>query len=260
MKYRLYIDEVGNADLRASDDPSHRYLSLTGVMLNLDYVMAIANPRLETLKRDLFASHPDDPLVFHRRELIRGEPPFEALHNPQVRATFDVQPLALIRELDYQVITVAIDKLEHKRRYTTWRFDPYHYCLAVLLERYVQWLGRQSSQGDVMAESRGSREDKRLKQSFSRLYETGTDYVAPDAFHQQLTSKELKIRQKQMNITGLQLADLVAYPSFQSMKAEREPAVKVGAFSRHIIEILKQTKYLRSPSGRTEGWGEKWLP
>jgi len=28
MKYRLYVDEVGNPDMGASEDPNHRYLSL----------------------------------------------------------------------------------------------------------------------------------------------------------------------------------------------------------------------------------------
>ncbi len=31
-KYRIYIDEVGNPDLGSSDDPNHRFLSLTGVI------------------------------------------------------------------------------------------------------------------------------------------------------------------------------------------------------------------------------------
>ncbi|HUT24239.1 MAG TPA: hypothetical protein VM492_07865 [Sumerlaeia bacterium] len=38
MKHRIYIDEVGNSDLESSDDPNHRFLSLTGVVLGLDYV------------------------------------------------------------------------------------------------------------------------------------------------------------------------------------------------------------------------------
>jgi hypothetical protein len=31
-KHRIYIDEVGNPDLESSDDPNHRFLSLTGVI------------------------------------------------------------------------------------------------------------------------------------------------------------------------------------------------------------------------------------
>ena len=34
-KLRLYVDEVGNPDLGHSDDPNHRFLSLTGVALDL---------------------------------------------------------------------------------------------------------------------------------------------------------------------------------------------------------------------------------
>ncbi len=41
MKYRMYIDEVGNSDLNSSDNPLHRYLSLTGVIVGLGYVRDI---------------------------------------------------------------------------------------------------------------------------------------------------------------------------------------------------------------------------
>ena len=37
-KYRIYIDETGNSDLKSSDEPNHRYLSLTGVIITLEYV------------------------------------------------------------------------------------------------------------------------------------------------------------------------------------------------------------------------------
>ena len=48
MKYRMYIDEVGNSDLGASDNPNHRYLSLTGVIFDLIYVQEVVFPEVET--------------------------------------------------------------------------------------------------------------------------------------------------------------------------------------------------------------------
>jgi hypothetical protein len=43
--YRLYIDETGNPDLKASlRDPNHRFLSLTGVIMHLDYARTVAHP------------------------------------------------------------------------------------------------------------------------------------------------------------------------------------------------------------------------
>jgi len=32
MKYRIYVDETGNPDLKSSDDPNHRFLILIGVI------------------------------------------------------------------------------------------------------------------------------------------------------------------------------------------------------------------------------------
>ena len=42
-KYRMYVDEVGNADLRSSDDPNHRFFSLTGVVLELGHVESVSS-------------------------------------------------------------------------------------------------------------------------------------------------------------------------------------------------------------------------
>src|SRR5437879_2808909 len=66
MKYRLYVDEVGNSDPRASSDPNHRYLSLTGAIFELDYVHTTLFPAAEDLKRRYFQSHPDEPVILHR--------------------------------------------------------------------------------------------------------------------------------------------------------------------------------------------------
>jgi integrase len=52
VKYRLYIDEVGNSDLRASLNQNHRYLSLAGVIVSLDYVGTDLNPQIENLSGD----------------------------------------------------------------------------------------------------------------------------------------------------------------------------------------------------------------
>ena len=126
---------------------------------------------------------------------------------------FDEDLLALLAKWDFRVITVCLDKKKHQETYTTWRYDPYHYCLAVLLERFNFWLNRHNRHGDVMAESRGGKEDRRLKGSFNRLWRQGTDFVEPVQFQESVTSSQLKVKNKAANISGLQLADLIAYPS-----------------------------------------------
>ena len=62
-KYRIYIDEVGNPDLDSSDNPNHRFLSLTGVILELGHIERVVHPQMEAIKAKFFRSHPDDPVI-----------------------------------------------------------------------------------------------------------------------------------------------------------------------------------------------------
>jgi len=260
LKYRLYIDEVGNSDLAASTNPNHRYLSLTGVVLELGYVQQVVYPELETLKAHFFDSHPDDPVILHRKEILNKRAPFESLRDPTTEQLFNNELIRLIGNLEYTVFTAVIDKLEHQRHYQIWRFDPYHYCLTVLVERYVLWLRTKSAFGDVMAESRGGKPDLRLKDSFLRVYEKGSDYIDAEEFSKYLTSRQLKVKPKSNNIAGLQLADILAYPSFRATLARHNNEKLPDNFGGLIAKILERSKYYRSPLGQIQGWGQKWLP
>jgi len=259
-KYRMYVDEVGNPDLGASLDPNHRYLSLTGVILELDYVASTVFPALEVLKQRYFGSHPDSPVILHRKEMVNKKPPFAALQVAEVQAAFDEELLGVFRRLSFTVITVVIDKLEHRERYKVWRFDPYHYCLMVLVERFVLWLEAKNAVGDVMAESRGGNEDVRLKASFERAYEQGSDFLSPETLAARLTSRQLKVKAKSNNVAGLQLADLIAYPSYRATVARHQKEALATNFGGSIAAILEESKYHRSPQGKIDGWGRKWLP
>jgi hypothetical protein len=254
----MYVDEVGNPDLRSSDNPNHRFLSLTGVVVELTYVQSTVYAELERLKSQFLSSHPDDPVVLHRKDMVNQRGAFRCLKDEQVRESFDSTLLAMLSNWDYTVITVCIDKKRHRDTYTTWRYDPYHYCLAVLLERFIYFLHRNKVQGDVMAESRGGREDRRLKVSFQRLWEEGTDYLTADRIQMYLTSKQLKVKPKANNISGLQSADILAHPSRNEiLVSQGVPGVRLAPFAEKVVAIL-QTKYDRY-AGKIEGVGKKYL-
>jgi len=113
-----------------------------------------------------------------------------------------------------------------------------------------------NSKGDVMAESRGGKEDMRLKASFARLWENGTDYVVPGEFQEILTSRQLKVKPKTNNISGLQLADILAYPSRNEILAEQGLLLRaLGPYTLRVIQIL-QRKYDQR-EGRV--FGKKFL-
>jgi len=238
--YRIYVDEVGNADLGSSDDPNHRFLSLTGICVNLEYVRTTLAPEMERLKSAHFESHPDEPVVLHRKEMLSGEPPFASLKNPAVREQFNAELLAAFERWEYGIITVCLDKRKFLETYGPWAKDPYHHGMATLLEHYTRFLEGKNATGDVMAESRGSKEDLRLKEAFSGLWETGTDYIQASRFQERLTSRQLKVKSKSANIAGLQLADLLAHPSWVHLLLTHGLREKLPPpFGAQVIGILK---------------------
>lgn len=242
-KYRMYVDEVGNSDLGSSDDPNHRFLSLTGIIIDLNYVNEVLHHEMEAFKVKHLGSHPDEPIILHRKEILNCRPPFHNLNIPDKRTAFDKELLGYLERWEYNVITVCLDKKKHKDTYQVWRYDPYHYCMAVLLERFNFWLNRHEAKGDVMSESRGGKEDIRLKDSFHRLWEEGTNYVDPDQFHASLSSSQLKVKPKNANVSGLQLADIIAHPSRAEILHEQNLLGRpLATFSKLIIRIL-QNKY-----------------
>ena len=66
-KYRIYIDEVGNPDLKNLENFDNRFLYLSGVVFNLEYTRTTFQPQLELLKEKYFDHHPDDPYYYPQK-------------------------------------------------------------------------------------------------------------------------------------------------------------------------------------------------
>ena len=250
VKFRMYIDETGDDGLRCADDPRHRFLSLTGVIIDLGHVSANVYPEMERLKARYFGSHPDEPIIFHRKELVNRRYPFHSLRDGRVEREFNRELLNLMREWEYAVATVCLDK----KGYADPR-PPYHRCMAILLDVFARWLRIRGAEGDVMAEERGGREDMRTKEEFRNLWLRGTDATSPERIQAALTSGDLKTKSKPSNIAGLQLADMIAHPSRNEILRENGLLERpLGAFAEAIVEILK-TKYVRDS---TMVWGKNF--
>lgn len=160
----------------------------------------------------------------------------------------------------YLLITVVIDKKAHIERYGSAAFHPYHYCLAVLLERYCGFLNRIHGQGDVMAESRGGTEDRQLRAAYQSIWQNGTHFRTPQFFQQALTSKEIKLKPKAANIAGLQVADLLAYPCKQEILLAHERIQDPGdVFGKEISRCVASKYNRRLSDGRVKGYGQVFL-
>lgn len=263
MFYRLFIDEVGNGDLAGSAaNDNVRFLSLTGILTRVDLHDKRFVEAMTALKMDIFG---DPTVILHRRDIVRRDkPPFNMLVDTRLRDRFNDGVLGLIRSLPYIALTVSIDKRQHLERYSAWHFDPYHYCLRCLVERYVRWLMRNDGKGDVVIEARYKAADKRAKASFRSIYDRGTEHLPPSQIQSRLLSHDLRLEPKSANTPGIQLADLIAHPSHRSMRWDRDGRPQTAAaddFGQRIVDILLERRYARHPkSGVIEGWGRKWLP
>jgi len=158
-------------------------------------------------------------------------------------------------------MAATIDKKAHIERYKVWQFDPYHYCLECLLERYVKWMNRNGFYGDVVVESRGRKPDKRLKQSYERFYKLGNSAVSRTVVQARLTTNQIKFAGKSDDVAALQLADSLAHPTLAYMKSRMSGGPPPGTFGQKLVETLLTHKYARNPkTGEIVGWGLKTLP
>jgi hypothetical protein len=254
----MYVDEVGNHDLKSADNPNERFLSLSGVIIESTHYRDVISIEIENLKRKHFRYDPDAPLIFHRHDIINKTNGFEALASQQICEEFDEDLIRALQDWHYTVITALIDKQEHKSKYSVMQAHPYHYCLEVLLERYSMYLNGLNSKGDVLAESRGKREDLLLKDTYRKFFIEGTEFKR---LAMAISSCELKVKPKDQNIAGLQLADLLAHPARRYILREYGLLEDYrDVFGDRIVNILCDQKFRRSPNGTIIGYGIKKLP
>lgn len=261
---RMYVDENGNANLREDlSNPSNRFLCLTGVMMPITEHDVLTNA-LNTLKVKFFGS---SDIVLHRREIISAKSPFESLNDSAVRMSFNNDLLNIIRTSRYKIISVVIDKEVLVDNYGIIRaYDPYSLALEYLMQRYQYWMQDYARKyghvyGDILAESRGKREDCVTKTTYTTIYNGGGYHPLNDApkFY---STKEIKLKKKSCNIAGLQFVDLISHPArrFILSSYNLAPNIKKSSFEQDVVDILVAKKFRRGLDGEILGMGAVLFP
>ena len=257
-KYRAYIDESGHSTLSQIDDANSRFFTIACAIFKTDYVADYLAPPIDKLKRDFFPPHhPDNPVVLHATEIKGKRFPFNSLKSKEICTDFDNALLGLLESLDFSIICVTVDKNSFSENYPNWKVGFYELCFYNLIERYYLFLQDCQSVGDVMIESRNSRQDQPVKDLYKAIYQKGTDRIK--GFDSRITSCELKVKPKEMNIPGLQIADIICNPIRRYMLSEQYK-YKVGesSFCDSALKILFP-KIRKSKSGQVWGFGLKAL-
>ena len=208
MKYYLFIDESGDHGL-ANVNPAFPVFLLCGVLISdASYEHLKAN--FNAIKREFWGNK---TAIFHSRDIRKCEKEFTILFNHEIKKKFYESINEAISLNNYTVINAAIRKEKYIKKYGRLSNDVYEISLSFIIERTIfclDALKQDDVELEIWIEKRGKKEDRQLREHFQKLISRGTGYVSA----KRLKDYEIKIifRNKQENINGLQLADLIAYP------------------------------------------------
>lgn len=259
----MYIDESGSSGPARDENDPERFLGLTGVIIEKQYALEVIRPEMDELQRRYFQVDPDTPIALHRKDIVRGKKHFSALKDPDTRQAFNADLLEKIATWRFTVVTNVIDKWAHQQKGYPRTYPAYEYVLKWLMERYCEFLEDIDDCGDIMIESRSGTPNKEPIRSFEEAMIGGTLYFETDRLADSIDHAGphgILLQPKSAMVAGLQLADLLAYPTRRCILIEkRRIAGQVRSFEAKIEEALA-SKYLRRRDGGIWGAGKKLWP
>ena len=207
MPLVVYFDEVGNPTLDASDRDFPVFAIVLFICDSDSYTNQIV-PRVNQLKFKWFRH---EGVILHSRDIRRAHGDFAFLLNPTKRQPFYDDLNDVMSGCEYDLIATAVrkDRLVERYRYPA---DPYDLCLLFALERLLSVLeAHEQTDVTIIAEKRGTNEDRELHVAFQRIVTNGSAYVDGARFRR--VSFSPRFLPKAMNIVGTQVADLAAHRS-----------------------------------------------
>lgn len=209
MQYYLFLDESGDHGL-STINPEFPVFLLCGVIFSRDNYLNFRT-HLNRLKEHFWGGN---TAILHSRDVRKCEKEFTILFDLGVKREFYEMLNSILSEEEYTVINAAIRKEAYVRRYGRLSSDVYEIALSFIIERTVFLLDEisdEQKQLKIIIEKRGKKEDTRLKEHFQKIVSRGTGYVS--AARVNAYKIQIEFKSKRENINGLQLADLIAYPT-----------------------------------------------
>ena len=241
MAFRIYVDESGDHTLNAIENPSRRYLGLTGVVFRKSSYSPTVPQDLEELKLRHFSYDVDKPFTLTRSEIKKRRSHFWVLRDPERRQRWEDDLLRFLNHCPMQVFTVVYDKLADTSQSEPTLTGPYDVSLAALLDCIGKWLqSHEDGVADILLESRNKTLDDQLRAAYSRLRSQGTVRLAPADFKVVYPSNDLLFGRKGENIAGLQIADLLAAEQkmLTVMESGRPLSGAISGFGQRINSAI----------------------
>ena len=201
--YIVYVDESGDHSLESIDAEYPVFVLAFCVFHKRHYSEKII-PAVEKLKFNYFGH---DSVVLHENEIRKQKGPFVFLSQLAVREEFMARLGSIMDASNFILITCVVDKARLSKSEGAGS-NPYHVALGFCLDALRSFLAEKAQdhlKTHVIVECRGRKEDAELELEFRRICDGNN-----------ATNKNLPFdvvfADKKTNLTGLQVADLVARP------------------------------------------------
>lgn len=190
---------------------------LMGLLVGETYYAKTLVPRVKALKRRHFA---DPGIILHSYDIRRYVGPFRLLRESKQRSLAFYDDLnSLFLQSRIRLFAIAIDKRRLRERFLS-PLNPYNVSLSQILSLVCAPAAvYQPRVNAITAESRGKVEDRQLQAEYQSLLASGlSNYGAGDVSNrgatvaQRLLPTRISFVRKRVGVTGLELADLAAYP------------------------------------------------
>ncbi len=240
--YIVYADESGDHNLSNINADYPVFVLAFCVFLKTDFYKYVV-PSMQKLKFD-FWGH--DGIVLHSYEIRKAKGDFNILLNAETRSAFMDQVTSLIESNNFMVISAVIDKVKHVKKNSS-PANPYEIALTFCMERMQRWLAEKqqtNKKTHIVFERRGKSEDDDLELNFRRIADGQNAYG-------QMQNLDIRFMDKKHNSSGLQFADLVAFPIGRHIVKPDQP--------NRAYEGIKP-KFRCSALGEISGYGLKIFP
>jgi hypothetical protein len=204
----VFIDESGdhNLDL-ATLDNQHNIFALAAVCFtDEDYL--IFDKRFREVKLSLFGT---DSFIIHTAEITRpnrSKNPLNLKFNdPLFRYKFYTKMIELIQQTNFCIQACIVQKDRLIQQYVQ-PHDPYHFSFENVLNKILRWTGRNPCK--IYPEKRDRIQNLQLEHHYLGLKITGTKFYKPKEIEPLI--EEFVLKDKALNLSGNQLADLIVSP------------------------------------------------
>ena len=253
----VFIDECGTHSI-SSKDTFKAFIMAAVITYQSDYIKL--NEQFKRWKSLKFGSR---YVFIHEPDVRQGRGLFYCDKNVDKRKRLVNSLNERLSSFEYSAVVCVVNRTEYFAKYGSAGMDPslpqniYLMVLDFLMERVVLSLERQfnGAKATVYAEARGPLEDALLQYEYVRLHIDGTSFISPSWFRHQL-APAITFKTKKDNVTGLQIADLIARPCGEKVL---NPSVDPDRWQECKSKLCPETETAHSVLGmKIIPWDEKY--